>query len=405
MKNYLQIIKAIFAASVILFFNHANAQWVQQTSGTTSTLNSVYFTNATNGYVAGASGTIKHTTNGGSTWATQTSGITSNLNSIFFIKTLTAVGYAAGDNGVVLKTVTAGSNWSTLPTGITDLLHSAYFTNYDTGYVAGANGKILRTNDGGATWATQTTGTTNELYSLYFLDTDTGFAVGTLGTILKTKNGGTTWTQKTSGTPQILTSVYFASADTGYIVGFNGTALKSVDGGESWALLTPGTNILYGVSCPNGHTAYAVGDVSTNKSIVKTSNGGTSWTVQTNPTTQWLQSVYFVNDTVGYACGWNGTILKTQTGGNPVAVNELQIVNNEVEIYPNPNNGIFQVSSSKYQISSIEVYSVKGEKVYSTQILNPKSSIFNLNLPDGIYFLKLKTDNGIVNKKIAIEHK
>ena len=48
-----------------------------------------------------------YTSNGGTNWSIQASGTTSSLNSIFFINNLT--GWAAGSNGIILKTNNGGT--------------------------------------------------------------------------------------------------------------------------------------------------------------------------------------------------------------------------------------------------------------------------------------------------------
>jgi len=86
-----------------------NAQWATLTSGTTRDLNSVYFNNASTGYVVGGMGTILKTTNGGTNWITQTSGTNNGLSSVYFTDVNT--GYAVGGYGTILKTINGGTNW------------------------------------------------------------------------------------------------------------------------------------------------------------------------------------------------------------------------------------------------------------------------------------------------------
>ena len=40
-------------------------------------------------------------------------------------------------------------------------------------------------------------------------------------------------------TTQHLTDIHFCDADTGYVVGFSGTILKTTNGGSSWTSLYP----------------------------------------------------------------------------------------------------------------------------------------------------------------------
>ena len=52
---------------------------------------------------------------------------------------------------------------------------------------------------------------------------------------------GQTWTQISSGTIKSLRSVEFANDYIGWAVGDGGTILKSTDGGSSWSSQTSGT--------------------------------------------------------------------------------------------------------------------------------------------------------------------
>jgi len=60
--------------------------------------------------------------------------------------------------------------------------------------------------------------------------------------------------------------------------------------------------------------------------IIKTTDGGKSWTSISNTTTSWLYSVTFTDPVNGYAVGQNGTIIKTTDAGlswTPITVDTL----------------------------------------------------------------------------------
>lgn len=72
-------------------------------------------------------------------------------------------------------------------------------------------------------------------------------------------------------------------------------------------------------------------------------------------------------------------------------------------IYPNPTSGEFTVSGLGSTVYSLYIYNVMGEKVYSSTV-NRKQETVNLSSqPDGIYFVKVKTAEGVANKKIIIQ--
>ncbi|TAL58674.1 MAG: T9SS type A sorting domain-containing protein [Bacteroidetes bacterium] len=92
----------------------------------------------------------------------------------------------------------------------------------------------------------------------------------------------------------------------------------------------------------------------------------------------------------------------------PNGVTQLSM-QNEFIIFPNPASGIFtldagQQSSDEKQII---IYNVYGEKIYNNSHFQINSfSNFQIDLsvqPSGIYFINIKTEHGIVNKKIIIQ--
>ena len=77
-------------------------------------LNTVYFYDINNGWAAGNSGTILHTSNAGVNWTTQNSTTTETLYSIDFINSNT--GWCVGSLGVILKTMNGGNDWNLIDT-------------------------------------------------------------------------------------------------------------------------------------------------------------------------------------------------------------------------------------------------------------------------------------------------
>jgi hypothetical protein len=74
-----------------------------------------------------------------------------------------------------------------------------------------------------------------------------------------------------------------------------------------------------------------------------------------------------------------------------------------IDIMPNPSEGkfILHIENNKYQLSTIEIYNLLGEKVYQTSTFSNPSSVIDIScLPSGIYFLKVKTDRESFTQKI-----
>jgi len=184
------------------------------------------------------------------------------------------------------------SSWSPQASGITKTLNSVYFINNLDGWVVGEDGTILNTKNGGDTWVPQNSGVTNQFNSVFFIDENKGWIIGQDGTILSTTNGGDTWDPQTSGTSYHLHDVYFENENNGWAVG----------GAIS-------ISIICNPSCQINITAWY-------NTVLRTTNGGASWTKQTNLGRRGLlKDIYFVDSLEGWAVGWNKTILHTTDGG------------------------------------------------------------------------------------------
>ncbi len=127
------------------------------------------------------------------------------------------------------------------------------------------------------------------------------------------------------------------------------------------------------------------------------------------------------NDGTVWSCGKN---IEGQLGiGNnteqhiPVQVNlpcsvlgeeEFEVSGLGFEVYPNPSDGKFTIGSKQLAAGSqtaIEVYNVMGEKIYSAPLLKGGDGGGLIDLssqPDGIYFVRVKTEQGIVSRKVVV---
>jgi len=120
-----------------------------------------------------------------------------------------------------------------------------------------------------------------------------------------------------------FTSVSFPDTNIGYVSGSNysdnkGIIIKTSNGGTDWSLVCYDTasSILTSVFFVNADTGYAAGYFgSMTNTILKTVDGGNSWIRQyyTN-SAKGFTSIYFINADTGYIVG-NSIILKTINGG------------------------------------------------------------------------------------------
>jgi hypothetical protein len=98
-------------------------------------------------------------------------------------------------------------------------------------------------------------------------------------------------------------------------------------------------------------------------------------------------------------------LIKTQLTTTALA-NET-FLENQFSIYPNPNKGSFTIEFKELANSfSVEVYDVTGKTIYENnydQSANLSQMINLDNVNSGIYFINVKSDKGLVTKKLVIE--
>ena len=85
---------------------------------------------------------------------------------------------------------------------------------------------------------------------------------------------------------------------------------------------------------------------------------------------------------------------------SPTSISK-NLPNITVNIYPNPSNGIFTLTSNK-NIKHIEVMNIQGKKVFNQADISKEIQLNHL--PKGIYFISIYTnENQMVTKKIVIQ--
>ena len=304
--------KTLFLGAFFCFFSLAlQAQWATSYTNSSGTRNycDAKFITTTVGYVLAQEGEVLKTTDGGATWTVKTP---------------------------VPGTTAAGA-------GSPKTMASFDFISETTGFVVGQNGLIYKTTDGALTWSAaisigvgSTTGQnpiTRYLNSIRFYDSNTGFILGNLGTVIKTTDGGTTWNRiineptSATGFPNTSSHYYFGSI-------IDATTLRIAPafytmGLLSGTTLTAATNITtnstyYGAYFFDANNGYVVGYRGNNTyaDILKTTDGGTTWTqtinTGANNTTAGttLRSVTFTDTNNGIAVGLLGSVYETSDAGN-----------------------------------------------------------------------------------------
>ena len=336
----------IFASAFILFqivhctlnIENCEAQsgWYwQYPQPTGNNLRSVVFTDANTCWMTGYYGTILKSTNAGENWFAQASNSIMNLGRASFINNST--GWTAGNanyNGEILKTTNGGDNWVTISNTTENYYYNIFFVSEYTGWCLHYDintwelTPIMKSTNGGYNWTEQWTENDPLIFltSIFFPSASTGFAIGgkydssysnLSAFILKTSDGGQTWMSQIGDTNTLLRSLYFISPNVGWAVGStrltdNGVIMKTVNGGTSWSRQIIQGAPLRTVFFSTPEQGWVAGN---NGKIYTTGNGGNNWNLQQSGTITELYSINFSGVNSGIAAGDFGTVVRTTNSG------------------------------------------------------------------------------------------
>lgn len=420
---------AIFLLFLLVYSSNSQSGWQVLNSGVTNTLNAACFTNFQTGYVCGTAGTIVKTTNGGINWTSLNSSVTYTLNDICFTDNM--IGFCAGDSGII-KTTNAGANWIS----VFNQRMNAIVTTQSFVYSGGSAG-LYRSTDFGENWTVIYSSSPYSIYGVYFNNNDTGQFMGADGLMRKTTNGGLNWFFGGVWYPGTYTfsDCFFFNSGSGFVCysyysGFPNYQTSYgiykcnfwTNTSASWITVWYDSNFsVSGLAITGADTGYAVGGRSVYPSyqslILKTTNGGNTWTPSNYNCNQILYDVFFLNSKTGYAAGRGGTILKTTDGGLTPVQNisgELPSAFTLYQNYPNPFNPVTRIkfdiaSNVKRETANVKliIYDILGREIASpvNEQLSPGTYevVWDaFNYPSGVYFYKLITDVNNETKRMVL---
>lgn len=410
-----RIILITFA--VLLFHNLASAQWVQQPEPVSTPMYNIDFVNRWTGWATGSNSVILKTTDGGASWFDQSIdlGYPKNLYGLDMLDANT--GYIAGWFETILKTTNGGTNWniiSNIPSNNGNSNEGMFFFNAQTGWICSSLGRVLRTTNGGIFW--DSSYAANIMFDIQFVNSQTGWVCGVGGTLFKSTDGGINWESGPLLTGANLSAVYFVDVNTGWLVSEQGRRIfRTTNAGTKWDTVSvlPGlsTDFLYSVHFVNSQTGWTGGS---NSQLYKTVNGGLNWLKQTVPTTLYVYNFSFFNDSIGWATGGNqGVIIHTTNGGTYVGVepnaNSAPVDFVLHQNYPNPFNPITRIKFDLPKLSFVKltVFDVLGRETEVLVNSALKTGTYSIEwnaseLPSGVYFYKLTTENVFLTKKMLL---
>src|SRR5436309_10120930 len=225
--------------------------WIMLDRPTSRNLNKVCFIDTALGWVAGESGTILKTTNGGLSWLSQSSGISNEILNLFMWNQ--SFGWALAlqypqdtlwYGTIILKTTNGGVTW-TRRDYPQDFFYAIAFHDSVNGWVGGDQGKIRGTTDGGLTWSPAPVDSslfsTFPILNFNFFSRNYGYALGghldLAGVVWRTTDGGRRWAATgVSGMP--VRALHYIDSLHHLAIGgdFNAGSgmVRSKDAGRTW---------------------------------------------------------------------------------------------------------------------------------------------------------------------------
>ncbi len=177
-------------------------------------------------------------------------------------------------------------------------------------------GAILRTTDGGVTWERRTVNTLNKPVALWMWDADRGIAVCEVSRFMRSTDGFATATTTSHLGYGNFKCVFFLNDTLGWVGSDSGKILRTTNGGESWTPTTTGlTSYQYvtAIQFLDSDTGYAS---CYGGEMLKSVDGGLTWQ-PAGPFDQQvlMQDFHFYNTQEGVAVGNGGEVIRTTDGG------------------------------------------------------------------------------------------
>ncbi|MBT8379030.1 MAG: T9SS type A sorting domain-containing protein [Ignavibacteria bacterium] len=428
-KLYYLVLLLLFSVNIF-----SQNYWEKIASPTSNDLNTLFFIDSLSGYVAGDSGLILYTSNGGGSWIQQQSNTNRNIIDLFFLNE--NLGWAvAWSEGIfpfstfILKTMDGGNNWDASQFRQDNvLMYAIYFLDSLTGFTGGNPGAIFKTTDGGVNW--DSTEIANAPFAYFpilkfnFFNDDYGFACGgahdIAGITWKTTNGGDFWEPiDTAYTPpDELWDIYFIDSANVIAAGgdpelFGVGLLRSTDAGATWSYDELGLiGMARAISFRTDYECWS--PVPIPESIIESKDTGRTWIFYTAPENTSIYDLVFTDSLTGYGVGEQGAIIKYKYPIVPSVTNETTTLSKSFNLYQNFPNPFNPTTTIQYFIPvngfvSLTVYDVLGNEIEMLVNNFQTSGNYEVNwnaaeLPSGIYYYKLEVGNFTASKKMLLLH-
>lgn len=258
----------------------------------------------------------------------------SRLEDLFFVNE--SVGCVIKFGGSFYRTSDGGESWDFVEDTPPALYRSLAFVDPQRGWIGtlSYDTPLLETTDGGDSWSVVPglTPSVVGICGMYVVNSDVVYGCGVYygsPRVIKTTNAGASWEViNLSGAAGTLIDCYFSSPTTGIVVGgvgpFGDTTragvFRTTDGGSTWQTQHVGSREgewCWKITFPSANVGYVSveGQEQAQQMVLKTTDGGVTWTELLTVTNVEQQGIGFMDDDTGWVGGWNGTTSKTTDGG------------------------------------------------------------------------------------------
>jgi photosystem II stability/assembly factor-like uncharacterized protein len=170
---------------------------------------------------------------------------------------------------------------------------------------------LLRTSNGGINWSEQNIGQFEaSVKGLYFRNINEGYIATNLN-ILKTSNGGLNWIEYFQDYG--ISSSCFPDDSIIYLSDRNGRLIKINTMGQTDTIFGKKNFRLDNVFAASGNNIWITGGGYRN---FRSTNGGQSWSYDSNSNSLQLKNLFFINSNTGFALAGRGIIMTTSDFGN-----------------------------------------------------------------------------------------
>jgi hypothetical protein len=172
------------------------------------------------------------------------------------------------------------------------------------------------------------------------------------------------------------------------------------NGCSNTAISSVTVNMLPSVSAVSNNTLLCVGETAT---LSVSGASSYTWSTAENMTdiavSPTVQTTYTVMGTDGNGCV--GTTMITQNTDLCTGLAQIAGISNEINVYPNPSNGIFNIHiSTGYNITILDVL---GKVIYTEQLQGGTYTINLSHYANGLYILKAES-NGVSKTVRLVKH-